>query len=169
MGGLAVNEFGYGNARTKPPYQYKLCGLDDIYLRSGYKRTKTGYGDGVVIENIPSLHRAIGLHLVESKKTLNGKEVRFLRHEMNKTQAELADDMRVSDQSVARWEKGECNLSGPGDLVIRLFYLRHLGMLRQDDFFPMLASLRAMDERPVRKQVFAPTARGGGWEAVAPC
>jgi len=38
------------------------------------------------------------------------------------TQAELAARLRVSDQTVARWEKGQGH-PGPGDLAIRVLYL----------------------------------------------
>src|SRR5271154_5828721 len=68
------------------------------------------------------LWKAIGLALVV-RKTLAPKEVRFLRQHMDLTQAELGAKLRVSDQTVARWEKGETPLSGPADLMLRVLFL----------------------------------------------
>ncbi len=71
-------------------YRYKGCGLDDVYLASGYEIEETPYGSGVIIRNLQSLHVQIGLHLIKHRKKLAGKEIRFLRHQMDLTQSELA-------------------------------------------------------------------------------
>jgi len=158
-------EFRYGKAPERPPYRYTMCGLDDIYLASGYERTDTDYGAGVVIHDMDGLHRAIGLHLATEKKALNPKEVRFLRHEMDLTQAELGDLLRVTDQTVARWEKGEVPIPGPADLLLRAFYLGHVS--KKFDMRKLAEELRARDApATTSRQLFAPTA-DGKWQAIA--
>ena len=67
---------------AKEPYHYKGCGLDDVYLVSGYDVDETPYGSGVRIRHLDKLHEAIGLYLVSSRKVLSGKELRFLRMKM---------------------------------------------------------------------------------------
>jgi DNA-binding transcriptional regulator YiaG len=141
-----------------------MCGLDDIYLVSGYELADSDYGSGVVIHDLDGLHRAIGLHLAVEKKALNQKEVRFLRHEMDLTQAQLGDLLRVSDQTVARWEKGEVPIPGPAEMLLRVLYLGHVS--KKVDVRKLAEDLRAMDDEPMTgKQLFKPTEHG--WEAIA--
>lgn len=156
-------EFRYGDERKKEPYRYTMCGLDDIYLVGGYELTRTRYGDGVVIHDMEDLHRAIGEYLVESKKALTGKEIRFLRHEMDLTQAEIAGLLRVADQTVARWEKGECEIPGPADMVVRALYLGHIG--EEFNIRELAEYLRAMDAPAgPERQVFESTE--SGWQPL---
>lgn len=147
----------------KEPYRYTMSGLDDIYLCGGYDRVKTDYGDAVVIHHMDDLHRVIGLYLTQSKKTLDGKEIRFLRHQMDLTQAELGDILRVTDQTVARWEKGEVLIPGPEDLLLRAVFLGHT--LKAVDVRALAEALRAADSSPSERLVFAPTDEG--WRKVA--
>lgn len=158
-----MKEFRHKGSAERAPFQYKMCGLDDIYLVSGYDPVETEYGDGVVIHDMDGLHEAIGLHLVRSKKALNAKEVRFLRHQMNLTQANLAGLLGVTDQTVARWEKDETPITGPAQLLLRVFFLAHLSKVI--DIFELAEELREMDSSPSEKQLFAPTDHG--WRPIA--
>src|SRR5688572_4914880 len=106
------------------PLHYTWCGLDDVYLRSGY-HVDPETGD-ITIQHLDGLHRAIGDYLARHKKTFTGKEIRFLRHQMNASQRCLGKVLRVSDQTVARWEKDEVFIRGPEDLLLRLTYLAHI-------------------------------------------
>ena len=100
---------------AKRPYHYKGCGLDDIYLLSGYERKMTAHGMSVTIKNLDGLLRVIGDTLVARKKILDGKEIRFLRHQMDITQSELARLFGCDAQQVARYEKGQSKIPGPAD------------------------------------------------------
>ena len=85
-------------------YHYVECGLNDVYLRNGFKRSRSPRGSSVSISNIDGLHRVIGEHLSRHKKELNGKELCFLRREMLLSQATLAHLLDVSEQTIHRWE-----------------------------------------------------------------
>ncbi len=104
------------------PYHYLQCGLDNVYLRNGFEIEATKYGETIRIHDIDGLHRAIGRCLIEERKALAGTEIRFLRHEMDLSQKMLAKLLEKSDQTVARWEKGESKADGPADRLIRLLY-----------------------------------------------
>ena len=154
--------------QDKSPYHYTECGLDDIYLRSGYEIHSTPEGDFVSVKDADELLKAIGIHLVTAKKELTGRELRFLRKHMDETQAELADLLRVSDQTVARWEKGEgegAGIPGPADFLIRMLFLEHIG--EQQGVRELLRDLKERDEDPSGKQFFRPTK--GGWKPMAAC
>ena len=94
-----------GSAPAPKPYHYKECGLDNIYLGSGFSLEEADGDQYVSIINVDGLWKSIGLMLVTRKKTLSPKEIRFLRMQMDKTQSEIARLLRVDDQTVARWEK----------------------------------------------------------------
>jgi DNA-binding transcriptional regulator YiaG len=101
------------------PLHYKACGLDDVYLLNGFEPKNGGY----VIHNLDGLHTAIGLHIVTKRKVIAPKELRFLRSQMDLTQRELGDILGQSSQQVARWEKGQSEISGPAERLIRFIFL----------------------------------------------
>jgi len=106
------------------PLHYTECGLDDVYLVNGFTREMVDGEEYLTIEHLDGLWKAIGLCLVTSRKILAPKEIRFLREHMEMTQARLGGFLRVSDQTVARWEKGETKLvPGPADFMLRVLFL----------------------------------------------
>jgi DNA-binding transcriptional regulator YiaG len=105
------------------PYHYTQCGLDDVYLWSGFKIYDTPGQEGVAIDDIEGLHKAIGECLSLHAPKLNAKEFKFLRKTMDLTQAELAEQFGCDEQTIARWEKGETAINGAADRLIRLLYL----------------------------------------------
>lgn len=105
------------------PLHYTASGLDDIYLLNGFTVEETDYGRGVAIEGVDDLHKAIARHVVTHRKRLSPREFRFLRRQMDMTQAELAGRLGVDAQTVARYEKGETAIAGPADMALRLVYL----------------------------------------------
>lgn len=107
----------------KAPYHYTECGLDDVYLVSGYNVEETEYGPVVTVRDADDLLRTIGVFLATEKKILSGKELRFLRTQMNYSQGDLGKLIGVTDQTVARWEKEQVETTTPADYLIRLLYL----------------------------------------------
>ena len=53
-------------------YHYTECGLNKVWLLSGYQSHDTPYGKGVSIQNADGLHEAIARWLVISKPRLSG-------------------------------------------------------------------------------------------------
>ncbi|MCZ7857079.1 helix-turn-helix domain-containing protein [Agrobacterium salinitolerans] len=115
----------HSGEKRKDVLHYTGCGLDDVYLASGYDRYETPYGNGVSIKNLENLHKQIGLYLIKYRKVLSGKEIRFLRHQMDLTQSELARFFGCNVQQVARYEKDQNKLTGPADRLLRLLYEEH--------------------------------------------
>ena len=111
-----------GRDMLAAPYQYLASGLDSIFLLNGVTEKETDYGPMVHIENVNGLHRAIGLHIVEKIDPMTGPEFRFLRKQLRLSQVELAKHLKVTDQTVANYEKGKTEM-GPADPWIRTQYL----------------------------------------------
>jgi DNA-binding transcriptional regulator YiaG len=118
-----VEFFLRGQERLAEPYHYLASGLDDIYLLNGVTVEETPYGPMVTIKDLNGLHRAIGLHIVEKAEPMTGAEFRFLRKQLELTQAQLGKRLRVSDQTIANYEKENTASLGPADPLMRGFYL----------------------------------------------
>jgi len=141
------------------PLHYTACGLDNVYLLNGFKRETIDGEEYVTVENLDGLWKAIGLHLVTTRKALAPKEIRFLRQHMDMTQAELGARLRVSDQTVARWEKDQCDLPGPADMMLRVLFLgspmaRPEGTELLREIIKLLDELQERDEPKQKADLF---------------
>jgi DNA-binding transcriptional regulator YiaG len=112
-----------GKEVVTAPYRYRACGLDGMFLLNGYVIEEHDGEVHVAISDIDGLHKTIGRHLVRHRKALSPKEVRFLRNTLDLTQAELAARLGNTSQSVARWEKGECEMPGAAEKLLRAIFL----------------------------------------------
>jgi putative transcriptional regulator len=129
-------------------WKYAACGLDDVYLLSGYHVEGEGpRGPIVRIQDIDGLHRAIGEDLVRQKRSLNGKELRFLRNELGLSQTNLADLLGESEQTVARREKAKRRpkTPTPQERMIRYLYEQHIG--GDEKMKEFLHDLATLDEK----------------------
>jgi DNA-binding transcriptional regulator YiaG len=158
-----ITNWRHKGEADKEPLHYTACGLDDVYLMSGYEVEKTSEGDGVSIKKLEQLHNAIGCSLVKEKKVLSGKELRFLRKQMDLSQAELGALVGLTSQQVARWEKGESEISGAADVVLRLLFIEHAG--GNINMRELVEKLNEMDSSINEKFFFEKTANG--WKSKA--
>ncbi|WP_109105991.1 helix-turn-helix domain-containing protein [Azospirillum sp. TSO35-2] len=150
---------------VKEPYHYTGCGLDGIYLVNGYDVLETEYGQGVSIKNVDGLLDAIADYLVQSKKDLAGKEIRFLRTRMDITQSELGRLLGMSTQQVARWEKDKSEIPGPADRLLRLLYAEHSG--KGINIRAVLQILDEFDSSRANRAMFEPDESGEHWRRAA--
>lgn len=160
---MTSTRWSHGKDEARQPYHYTECGLDEVYLVGGYQVHDTEYGRGVSVKDVDGLHRAIGLWLADDKKALNGKEVRFLRKELELTQAQLGDLLGASSQSVARWEKDETDMPGAAELLLRVIFVQHTG--GKIDARELAERLRAATDVEPEQVLF--TERRGVWKARA--
>lgn len=159
MGRRALKGYHLTNKGLKEPLHYPDCGLDDVYLLNGYEPEETPYGSGVAIQDIDGLRAAIARDLVSRKKVLSGKEVRFLRKQMDLTQSDLGRLVGLDAQSVARWEKGQrVPKKGPAELLLRVIYKGTVeGKI---DPLAVLSKLDALDAPIKERRVFQETNKG---------
>ena len=143
-------------------YHYTECGLNNIWLVNGFKVHKTPYGKGVAIEDADGLHRVIALRLVNHKPRLSGGEFRFLRKELDLSQAALARVLGNDEQSVARWEKGG-RAPKMGERFLRALYREHAeGNARIRE---IVDRLNEMNQKAQKKMILEETEQG--WQAKA--
>jgi len=107
-------------------YQYKVCGLDNVWI-AGVEPITDDAGEIVYsIDNYSGLHQAIARAIVWNRAGMSGKELRFLRTELRMTQDELAQLLHKEALSVSRWERGECPIDPNAETVIRMYAIEKL-------------------------------------------
>lgn len=151
------------------PLHYTDCGLDSIYLLNGFTKSVHDGEEYTSIKDIDGLHRAIGMQIVMDKKAPTGREIRFLRDEMHVSQAELGVRLSVSDQSVARWEKGHTDIPGTAVLSIKVLYLFSLlpEPLREAAISKFLSALGRLAEDDETGDKLVLTYDGDKWSDAA--
>jgi DNA-binding transcriptional regulator YiaG len=158
---MSADAFYLSNEKVRAePYRYRACGLDGIYLLNGYTIEEHDGEQHVTVRNVDGLHQAIGRHLVANRKALSPKEIRFLRNTLDLTQAELAERLGNTSQSVARWEKGECEMPGAAEKLLRALFL--VSVMTEEEFQTLRKLLESteldqMDDqsnRPVQFELF---------------
>jgi putative transcriptional regulator len=145
-------------------YHYTESGLRTVWLENGYRIEKTPYGDAVAFENVEGLHKTIGKFLCAFRARLTGPEVRFLRHELDLSQAALARLLGNDAQSVALWEKSKVRVPAWADRLLRALYREHVdGNVKIRDLVEATAAIDAHDS--TQKMTARKTPRG--WLAKA--
>ena len=142
-------------------YHYTECGLDNVYLCGGVDVTAGPRGKQIIIRDIDGLHKVIGRILVNEKRDLSGKELRFLRHEMVMSQATLAKLLDVAEQTVHRWEAGKTEVPKPAESLIRLLFNEHLG--DNENIKSALKRIAALEDAIDQKRLTLVDGRGG-WQ-----
>lgn len=143
-------------------YHYMECGLNNVWLVNGFEEHQTPYGKGVAIEDADGLHRVIALGLVSHKPRLSGGEFRFLRKELDLSQAALARILGNDEQSVARWEKSG-RVPKMAERFLRALYREHAeGNARIRE---IVDRLNEMDQKVQKKMILEETEQG--WQARA--
>ena len=103
-------------------YHYTDSGLDYVYLQNGYEIHSTPYGEGIAIEDVEGLHEAITRWVIDNPHKLRGAELRFLRKELDLTQALLSGILGESRQKILRWERDrDKDIPGSADRFLRAF------------------------------------------------
>lgn len=142
------------------PYHYRACGLSGIYLLNGFKVEEQDGEEYVFIDHEEELHREIARHVICTRKSLTGKEIRFLRNTLDLTQKQLAQKLGNNSQSVARWEKGEIEIPADVEKLLRIFVFASIATPEEKDtlrqlVLKRLAELDEMDEREPPPAAFA--------------
>lgn len=101
-------------------FRYQGCGLDNVYLRNGYRETVSAAGEiGVFIEDIEGLHKVIAMVIVDDTSPLDAKTFRFLRKELDMSQRKFGEYMDVEEQTISLWERARQPIPHAADVLLR--------------------------------------------------
>lgn len=164
MAAVTVLQHHTSEADASPTiYRYVESGLENVWLVGGVSFDEDDGETCLFVEDREDLHKLISLSIIHRGDRISGRELRFLRHELELTQDHLARLLETDVQSVARWEKGKSRPPGPADRLIRSLYL--LRYERNPNVMAFLEELTQLDRLTAGKQVFERRARE--WRAAA--
>lgn len=89
----------------KKQFHYTACGLDNVWLDSGYRIKQTKHGEAVAVNDVDGLHKLIALQLVDKPGRLTGKEFRFLRAQLGLSQEATGQLLGFTENAVSLWER----------------------------------------------------------------
>lgn len=143
-------------------YHYTESGLRNVWLTNGYKTRKTADGLAVAIANVEDLHLVIGKTLA-CKPHLTGSQFRFLRKELDLSQARVGSLLGASEESVSLWErKGRVPKSAA--ILLQSLYIETVnGSVQIKKLVELMADL---DRQEQEKMYFADS--GTGWLEAEP-
>jgi transcriptional regulator with XRE-family HTH domain len=102
-------------------YRYTESGLDNVIIEGVSFCADDSGADTITIPNVNGLHKAIATALVQKPGGMTGPELRFLRTEMEMTQAELAKVVNREPLAISRWERGEVEqIDANAEALIRM-------------------------------------------------
>ncbi len=139
--------------------KYTGCGLRNVWLQNGYAMKQTPHGKAVAIQDVEGLHRVLA-KMITRKPRLTGAEFRFIRKELDLSQAALARMFGCEAQTIALWEKNKVRMPKLADRMLRLIYQEHAeGNVKIRE---MIERENDTDrkERDTKKLVFVDTAEG---------
>ena len=136
-------------------YHYKECGLSNVYLLNGFTIINDEeYGECVSINNRAALEVTIAKNIINLQRPLSGEELRYLRKTMNLSQKAIGEQIGLSEQTIARWEKDESKPSRSEDSDSKISF-----------FLKAIASAEA--EAVMTREMNLCTDERGAWEVAA--
>jgi len=113
-------------SRTPPRHHYTECGLPHVWIHGLCMEDDAGE-EVIILPHVRDLHWLIANELVSLKRSLAGRELRFLRTEMGLTQVELGRLLHRRRITITRWEAGSVAIPPIEDA-----YVRWLAMAKLD-------------------------------------
>jgi putative zinc finger/helix-turn-helix YgiT family protein len=100
---------------------YTECGLSNVIILGAEVRRCACGEEEFVLPRIAELHRGIARCLVDKKARLIGEEIRFLRKVLGWSGTDFAKHIKVTPETVSRWENGRDPIGPTADVALRMF------------------------------------------------
>ena len=143
-------------------YHYTESGLRNVWLTNGYKTRKTADGVAVSIADVDGLHQVIG-KAIACKPHLTGTQFRFLRKELDLSQARVGSLLGASEESVSLWER-RGRVPKSAAILLQSLYLETInGSVQIKKLVELMADL---DRQEQEKMYFADS--DSGWLETEP-
>lgn len=107
-------------------YRYDESGLENVVLKGLTVQTADDGEETLTIPRINLLHQVLVEVVAGKHGRLTARELRFLRTEMELTQAQLAELVHRDVQSIGRWERGEHPIDATAETVVRALALEQV-------------------------------------------
>ncbi|WP_281546223.1 helix-turn-helix transcriptional regulator [Grimontia sp. SpTr1] len=133
-------------------YHYTECGLDNVYLQSGFEVEEYEGEEYISFEDFEGLHQAIAHAITDKPSGLTGDEFKFLRKELNQSRRILGELVGLDQQTIGRWENGDSPIPKWADAYIRQLYLESIE--ESSSLSLMLQSLAEKEAEEAMKDMF---------------
>lgn len=121
-------------------YHYAESGLSNIYLKNGFVVEEIDGEEYISIDDMNGLHKTIAQVIVDNDRPLNHEEFKFLRIQLNASQKLLGNRFGVSEQTIARYEKGQSDIPRTTDAALRSLFMESLDKNNPVSYFLDLLS-----------------------------
>lgn len=121
-------------------YHYTESGLSNIYLKNGFVVEEVDGEEYISIDDMNGLHKTIAQVIVDNDRPLNSEEFKFLRIQLNASQKLLGNRFGVSEQTIARYEKGQSDIPRTTDAALRSLFMESLDKNNPVSYFLDLLS-----------------------------
>ena len=130
---------------TKKSYQFKMCGLEYVYLENTPVR-RTRFGE-ILDTDLAVIEAAIAKEIVKQGIPIRGLEVRFLRKCIGLSLARFGQILGLSAPAILKWEKaGKKRLQTINEIAVRALMAEQLNISVPGKF----TALRGRPEAPAR-------------------
>lgn len=143
---------------------YDGCGLDWVFLASGFTIQQTPYGQGVAIQDADSLHELVLREIITSPHPICGQELRFIRSMLDLSLEGVGKIVGVQPLQITRMEANRKKPIAPSaDRAIRMFFaLQQRDRALEDRILELLDQF---DDQEHQRTTFVPS--GHGWMRTA--
>ena len=119
--------FGLIGERPVPePLHYTACGLDNVYLCSGFIQEEFDGEIYTSVKSMDALYMMIAFRLSVVRRRLTGKELRFLRKYLDLTQKEMADRFDIHRKTINAYECERERVAWGTQTILQLTVLTQL-------------------------------------------
>lgn len=99
------------------------AGLSNVYLRNGFTIEDSDGDETISYENLSGLYFEISRAIASTPFTMRAEEFRFMRKQLQMSQAHIAALFDKSDQAIAKWEKGLLPVPKAESTLLKIFWL----------------------------------------------
>lgn len=125
-------------------YHYIESGLPNVHLKNGYSIDVIDDEEYTSIDALDGLHRVLARTIASKAIPLTSAEFKFLRIELNLSQRILGKRFGVSEQTIARYEKGQSEIPRTTDAALRSLYMESIEQNNSVSYFlDLLANYEA--------------------------
>jgi len=142
-------------------HKYSESGLDNVVIVNATKHRCAKCGEEYLdLPNLEELHRVISEAIIRNHRNLDGKEFRFLRKHLGFSSAYFAKIVKVTRETISRYENGKSKIPRQMDLLIRALALTKLPR-RDYDYHDLILE---NDPQAVQSNYRFLAAKKGKWE-----
>ena len=116
-------------------------GLSNVYLRNGFTVSDSDGDETISYENLTGLYFEISRAIASTPFTMRAEEFRFMRKQLQMSQADIAVLFDKSDQAIAKWEKGLLPVPKAESTLLKIFWLNQ--KVRASEFKSIVLSFNA--------------------------